>query len=40
MQKQLDNQWKRIDKFEGNVNGYAETKATWCHKGGKEGALV
>jgi len=32
MRKQLDNRWKQIDKFEGSLRTYAETKAGWKRK--------
>src|SRR5438309_67670 len=32
MRKQLDNRWKQIDKFEGSLKTYAETKAAWKKK--------
>jgi len=32
MRKQLDNRWKQIDKFEGSLKTYAETKVGWKKK--------
>jgi flagellar motility protein MotE (MotC chaperone) len=40
MRKQLDNRWKQIDKFEGSLKTYADTKAAWKRKfSQKEGEL-
>ncbi|KAF7974233.1 hypothetical protein HWV62_13114 [Athelia sp. TMB] len=40
MRKQLDSRWKQIDKFEGSVKTYADTKAAWRRKlSAKEGEL-
>lgn len=40
MRKQLDNRWKQIDKFEGSLKTYADTKAGWKRKfSQKEGEL-
>jgi len=40
MRKQLDVRWKQIDKFEGSVKTYAETKAGWRRKfSAKEGEV-
>lgn len=32
IKKQLDNRWKQIDKFEGSLKTYADTKSTWRRK--------
>jgi len=32
MRKQLDNRWRQIDKFEGSLKTYGETKAGWKKK--------
>ncbi|KAF9528211.1 hypothetical protein CPB83DRAFT_814130 [Crepidotus variabilis] len=40
MRKQLESRWRQIDKFEGSLKTYAETKAGWKRKfAQKEGEL-
>jgi len=40
IRKSLDQRWRQLDKFEGSVKQFADTKSTWRRKlGTKEGEL-